>query len=406
MSASLIPLETLEIENRPVRSNRQVCAYTAIVACVAVVAFCASKVDPFFQVQFIAPRTGPTAPRGTIRTAPMEASTIGEILSELNPRGIRKAKEPKVDFMAQESSGAGDPFPRPQPTRRDLLRGAAVSILPLPAYADESALAEPPVEAPPAAAALSEAPASTPAAEAPAAAAADAPSVRTTAQALGLEDKDFPQKDSLVLRTYVDPLFDLTFPKEWFSIRRTIDGDIVRRGGVIFSAGNLRTAEVVTVELFKVKELLLQAEALPYFPDGRIKKWSDLGKDTALAQFVCERRDGEATASSRKQQIQARASRAVPGSVSVQGDVLQLDIATDIQGTTARVGEAGSEVMTPGIRRLQRVRLTLLPGGEEVMGVVAGCLDDLWQQGEDQVLGDVVKSFRIKAKNDALLLPA
>ena len=96
----------------------------------------------------------------------------------------------------------------------------------------------------------------------------------------------------------------------------------------------------------------------------------------------------------------------MPGSLSVRGDVLQLDIATDIQGTTARVGEAGSEVMTPGIRRLQRARLTLLPGGSEVMGVVAGCLDDLWSSGEDRVLGDVVESFRIKAAGAAPLVPA
>ena len=194
---------------------------------------------------------------------------------------------------------------RPQPTRQELLRGAAASALaPVPpARAEEFK---------------------------------DVATVRTTAQALGVDERDLPRKNQDVkLRTYVDPLFDLTFPKDWFAIRRTIDGDIVRRGGVIFSAGNLRTAEVVTVELFKVKELLEQAEALPYFPEGKIKQWNDLGrdrcahqlsrrvsargrivtrtpstrrlldvdsragKDAALAQFVCERRDGEATASAR-----------------------------------------------------------------------------------------------------------
>ena len=266
---------------------------------------------------------------------------------------------------------------KPQPTRQQLLRGAALTILPLPAYADD--LGSPAFK--------------------------DIARARTTAEALGVEEKDLPQKKA-PLRTYVDPLFDLTFPKDWFAIRRTIDGDIVRRGGVIFSAGNLRTAEVVTVELFQVKELLAQAEAGPYFPGGSIKKWNDLGKDSALGQFMCDRRDGIATNSARKQQIQARASVVVPGTLSVKGDVLQLDIATDIQGTTMRSGEAGTESQTPGIRRLQRARLTLLPGGTEVVGIVAGCLDDLWTSGEEQVLGDIVESFRIKEKSGSPILPA
>ena len=115
--------------------------------------------------------------------------------------------------------------------------------------------------------------------------------------------------DTFPLRTYVDPLFDLTFPKDFFAIRRTIDGDIVRRGGVIFTAGQLKTAEIVTVELFKVKELLVQAEALPYFPDGTIRKWSDLGNDKALAEFICERRDKEDKSAAKGQVAKARASQ-------------------------------------------------------------------------------------------------
>merc|ERR1712193_499856 len=51
------------------------------------VAFCAGKVDPFFQVQFIGFATGPSAPTGTTRTAPVEASAMDEILSQLNPKG-------------------------------------------------------------------------------------------------------------------------------------------------------------------------------------------------------------------------------------------------------------------------------------------------------------------------------
>merc|ERR1711934_88154 len=72
------------------------------------VAFCAGKVDPFFQVQFIA---APTAPTATTRTAPTAASAMDEILSQLNPKGSRKSKGPKVDFMAQESSEENGAFP-------------------------------------------------------------------------------------------------------------------------------------------------------------------------------------------------------------------------------------------------------------------------------------------------------
>ena len=203
--------------------------------------------------------------------------------------------------------------------------------------------------------------------------------------------------DTFPLRTYVDPLFDLTFPKDFFAIRRTIDGDIVRRGGVIFTAGQLKTAEIVTVELFKVKELLVQAEALPYFPDGTIRKWSDLGNDKALAEFICERRDKEDKSAAKGQVAKARASQVVPGTLSVKGDVLQADVLTTIGATDARTGEAGTLVKTPGIRRVQRTRLTLLPGGAEIMGVWAGCLDDYWEQGGDEVLKNVVASFAIKA---------
>lgn len=210
--------------------------------------------------------------------------------------------------------------------------------------------------------------------------------------------------DSFPLRTYVDPLFDLTFPKDFFAIRRTIDGDIVRRGGVIFTAGQLKTAEIVTVELFKVKELLIQAEALPYFPDGRIKKWADLGNDVALGGLLCERRDNEANAAKKGQKVQARASQIIPGSLSVTGNVLQADVLTTIGVTDMRTGEAGTLVKTPGIRRVQRARLTLLPGGEEIMGVWAGCLDDYWDQGESEVLKNVVASFSIKKTDGAPVL--
>lgn len=210
--------------------------------------------------------------------------------------------------------------------------------------------------------------------------------------------------DEAPFTTFTDPLFEVAYPKDFFAIRRTIDGDISRRGGVIFTAGQLKTAEIVTVELYPVKDLLKQAEALPYFPEGAIKRWNDLGSDDALGNFICERRDNEANSAAKGQQVKARASEVVPGTLSVAGNVLQADVLSTLAPTDMRVGEAGTLQKTPGIRRLARARLTLLPGGREVMGVWASCLDDYWADGERDVLARVVASFRPTKAGSAPIL--
>lgn len=196
------------------------------------------------------------------------------------------------------------------------------------------------------------------------------------------------------LKTFTDPLFELTYPSDYFSIRRTISGDVVRRGGVIFTAGRLSTAEIVTVERFPISEMLAQADATSFFPEGKISKWSDLGTREALATYVCERRDNEATMAAKGKDGKARASQAIPDSIIVDDDTLQVDVQTDIGSTEMRVGEAGAKAMSIGVRRIQRARLVLLPGGKTVMGCWAGCLDDTWNQGESVVLKDIVASFK------------
>lgn len=195
------------------------------------------------------------------------------------------------------------------------------------------------------------------------------------------------------LTNFKDPLFEVTYPSDFFSIRRKVSGDVVRRGGVIFTAGKLSTAEIVTVERFQISDLLAQADATSFFPDGSIAKWSDLGTPEALATYLCERRDNEATIAARGEG-KARASQPVPGSIHVDETTIQADIVTDIGSVEMRVGEAGTKAQTAGVRRIQRARIFLLPGGKVAMGCWAGCLDDYWDQGESTVLCDVVASFR------------
>ena len=194
--------------------------------------------------------------------------------------------------------------------------------------------------------------------------------------------------------TFTDPLFELTFPKDFFKIRRTISGDITRRGGVIFTAGRLSTAEIVTIERFSVAELLTQAGATQFFPDGTLSRWEDLGTPAALGTFICERRDNEATAAAKGQSQKGRASRVIEGTFSIAGSALEVEILTNIGGTEYRSGEGLDKGMTPGVRRVQKARLYLLPGGKEIMGVWAGCLDDFWYRGEGDVLRSVVASFK------------
>jgi len=206
-------------------------------------------------------------------------------------------------------------------------------------------------------------------------------------------------------KAFDDPLFSVEFPSDFFKIRRTIGGDIVRRGGVIFTAGQLKTAEIVTVELYPVSDLLKQADALPYFPGGKIAKWGDLGNDKALGELLCERRDNEANSAAKGAKASTRASNVVPGTLSVAGDVLQADLATSLAPIDMRVGEAGTIQKSTGVRRVTRGRLYLLPGGTEIMSCWAGCLDDYWQDGEKDVLAAVVASFKPKKTDAPILAP-
>lgn len=163
------------------------------------------------------------------------------------------------------------------------------------------------------------------------------------------------------------------------------------------------------VERFPVSELLAQADAVSFFPDGKLNKWRDLGTMEALATYLCERRDNEATIAARGKEPKARASQPIKGSVEVGGalffrynaspvqvtdDTLQADVVTVLGSTEMRVGDAGAKAMTSGVRRIQRAKIFLLPGGRTLIGCWAGCLDDLWNNGEGKILCDVVASFK------------
>ena len=73
----------------------------------------------------------------------------------------------------------------------------------------------------------------------------------------GTDDAATIAATSIAMKTFVDPqdLFSLRVPSDFFTLRRTVKGDLPdaktgkgRRGSSIFTGGNMAKAEVVAVE--------------------------------------------------------------------------------------------------------------------------------------------------------------
>jgi hypothetical protein len=68
--------------------------------------------------------------------------------------------------------------------------------------------------------------------------------------------EDVQAPTSIEMKSFEDPLFTLSVPKSFFTLRRTQKGDLPdaktgkgRRGSSIFTAGNMAKAEVIAVEV-------------------------------------------------------------------------------------------------------------------------------------------------------------
>ncbi|KAK1743136.1 hypothetical protein QTG54_005757 [Skeletonema marinoi] len=101
------------------------------------------------------------------------------------------------------------------------------------------------------------------------------------------------------MKSFVDnakpSLFSLDVPQRFFSIRRSAKGDLPdektgkgRRGGTIFTAGDMAKAEVIAVERFPVKAML---EDEGYQPSGDLTTIAALGDPVAVATLLIRRRE-------------------------------------------------------------------------------------------------------------------
>ena len=189
---------------------------------------------------------------------------------------------------------------------------------------------------------------------------------------------------------YQDPKgeFALELPDSYYKIRRTVEGDVSRKGNAIFSAGNLKLMETVSLERYNVQELVDAVGLGAFYPEGsaaaKVKRWSTLGSPAKVAQFFAEKRDAERAGAGATTQ----ASTVVTGSV-VAGAAVTAIAGSDGGATGATVAGGGDvdrlsfDVLTvlrdkdglEVVRRLTRGVVELQPGGTVValwVGAPAG----------------------------------
>lgn len=108
-----------------------------------------------------------------------------------------------------------------------------------------------------------------------------------------------PPVEVVPMKRFVDTvnpsLFVIEIPQRFFSIRRTFKYDLPdaktgkgRRGGTIFSSGDMSKAEVIGVERFPVRNLL---EEEGYNPTGDLSTFTSIGDPTAIATLLLRRRE-------------------------------------------------------------------------------------------------------------------
>ncbi len=196
----------------------------------------------------------------------------------------------------------------------------------------------------------------------------------------------------LEMKDFVDPqgLFTLRVPKDFFTLRRTVKGDLPdaqtgrgRRGSSIFTAGNMAKAEVVAVERFPTRVLL---EENGVEATGDLTTFPAIGDARAVAELIVSRREREAQ--------QQRGNRVLDMvQVTPNGKELTFRLTTEID-----VQKPDLLLEQYGVSRLFRVtvaKATLDSNDGNIMAVFASALEQDFDNGVDgPALEDTVKSFR------------
>ena len=218
------------------------------------------------------------------------------------------------------------------------------------------------------------------------------PVVVPTAEAPAQEPAAPPGPPPLEMKEFVDPegLFKLRVPKGFYTLRRTVKGDLPdaktgkgRRGSSIFTAGNMAKAEVVAVERFPTRVLL---EENGVKVTGDLSTFPAIGDAKAIASLIVLRREKET------QNQLARVLDSV--NVSPDGKTLSFRIRTEID-----VQKPELLLEQTGVSQLFRVtvaKATLNSNDGNIMAVFASALEQDFKNGQDgPALEDTVQSFQV-----------
>eukprot|EP00578_Thalassiosira_sp_NH16_P007748 CAMPEP_0181120074 /NCGR_PEP_ID=MMETSP1071-20121207/23947_1 /TAXON_ID=35127 /ORGANISM="Thalassiosira sp., Strain NH16" /LENGTH=282 /DNA_ID=CAMNT_0023204675 /DNA_START=65 /DNA_END=913 /DNA_ORIENTATION=+ len=185
-------------------------------------------------------------------------------------------------------------------------------------------------------------------------------------------------------------LFVIDVPQRFFSIRRSAKGDLPdaktgqgRRGGTIFTAGDMSKAEVIAVERFPIRKLL---EEEGYEASGDLSKFSSIGDPTAIATLLLRRREKDKPGTQNRSELN-RDSVAL----SPDGQTLTFSLRQEID-----VQKPELLLEQEGISELFRTtvaKATLASNDGQLMAVFASALDQDYAGPDGVALQKAVDSF-------------
>jgi len=197
-----------------------------------------------------------------------------------------------------------------------------------------------------------------------------------------------PQPVEMKLFTDPQSLFVVNVPKRFYTLRRTAKGDMPdpktgkgRRGGTIFTAGDMAKAEVIAIERYPTF-VMLEDEGIT--PSGDLSTFPSIGDSITLATLLYLRRERDKPGQSRTTLLKDTVT------VSEDGKTLSfmLKAEIDVQKPELLMEQMG----VTELFRITTAKATLVDG--QIMAIWASALSQDFDGPDGKALQETVESFR------------